>query len=170
MDVNKHLSDEQFAELLATRSASLPLHIDRCPACYDKYRLAERMIRGVAAHVRERAADDEYFWTRQRAKILQRAAVRRTPFTGRLAWAGLAAVVVIAMALLTGGPSPLPASPALQEAFDPDHDLLMRVEYATDNPGPRALEPAALLAVEINDGIQKNSRNTNPSTEKANEN
>lgn len=95
------------------------------------------------------------FWEQQRAAILSRVSANQNAvaFNSRLAWVAAAAVLAIAACLLTLYPRV--AAPT-QAQTDPDRDLLIEVEYAVEGEGPQALEPAALLAGEI-DRYQQNS-------------
>jgi hypothetical protein len=46
-----------------------------------------------------------------------------------------------------------PVVPPQAAPVDPDHELLLAVERAVRNDGPAALDPAALLAEEMVQGI-----------------
>jgi hypothetical protein len=117
-----------------------------------------RPLPAFARHASERP--DEY-WEKQQRVIWSRIAasqVYRRRVSLRLVWAGIAAVVALAMILLFSGPSPKPAT-QVQNQIDSDHELLVAVERAVQIEGPEALEPAALLAREISGSDQNHSAN-----------
>ena len=93
----------------------------------DAHRLAER---------------DEFFWSRQRARILASSRMhrpRRNPL--RIAFAG--AVILLVAVLLTAPAGP-PAPPALRPAaaaVDADQQLLIAVERALAAGTPQSLAP-----------------------------
>jgi hypothetical protein len=102
--------------------------------------------------VRSRADRPTEFWEQQRAAILSRVSANQNSFgfSSRLAWATVAAVLAVAACLLTLNPRvPSPAHTQAQAQTDSDRDLLIEVEYAVEGEGPQALEPAAVLAGEI---------------------
>jgi hypothetical protein len=92
------------------------------------------------------------FWEQQRAAIVARLAAKNPPPLAipRKAWALALSVLGIALLLLASGPRVTESrgTPS-QTVTDPDRELLMEVEYAVESEGPQALEPAALLAQEI---------------------
>ena len=106
---------------------------------------ADRHLTAFAEAVRAEAERPEGFWRAQRSAIAGRIQDSQRRASLRLAWAGSLALVVIAASLLTQAPAPV-ASAAQN---DPDHDLLVGVERAVRRPVPQALEPARLLAQEI---------------------
>jgi hypothetical protein len=93
------------------------------------------------------------FWEQQRAAIVSRLAAKASQpalaISGK-AWVLAFGVLAIAFLLLVSGPRVTQSrgTPS-QTAADPDRELLMEVEYAVESEGPEALEPAALLAQEI---------------------
>lgn len=101
---------------------------------------------------------DEY-WEKQHSAIWDRifsAQLHATPASPRLAWTGIAAVVALAMTLLFVGSASEPAK-QVENQNGYDHELLLAVERAVQIDGPEALEPAALLAQEINGNNQTHS-------------
>jgi hypothetical protein len=109
------------------------------------------------------------FWRHQQAAIRSRIPMRSGGAFGASmqAWAALAAVVIVGISLLTVGQAPAPAPAAAQ--VDVDHELLLAVERDVRSEVPTALQPATLLAQEINDGMQSHAVNSHSSKEKAHE-
>jgi len=115
-----------------------------------------RHLPGLTRQASERP--DEY-WEKQHSAIWDRifsAQLHATPASPRLAWAGIAAVLALAMTLLFVGSASEPAK-QVQNQNGSDHELLLAVERAVQIDGPEALEPAALLAQEINGNNQTHS-------------
>ena len=106
---------------------------------------ADAEIAVFAEAVRGEAERPPSFWLAQRVAIAGRIQGSERKASLRLAWAASLALVVIATSLLAQ--APLPA--ASVAAYDPDHELLVGVERAVRRPVPQALEPARLLAQEI---------------------
>lgn len=106
---------------------------------------ADADMAAFAEAVRAEAERPPSFWLAQRAAIAGRIQGSERKASLRLAWAASLALIVTATSLLTQ--APLPA--ASVAAYDPDHDLLVGVERAVRRPVPQALEPARLLAQEI---------------------
>jgi hypothetical protein len=98
-------------------------------------------------------AHPDEFWERQQAEIRKRITTMPEPSSGRAltAWAGALAMVLLAILLMHGNPAPRPS----EAQSDPDQDLLVAVEQTMQSGLPHALEPAAMLADEIN-GNQSN--------------
>src|SRR5262249_34725485 len=102
---------------------------------------------------REATAKEEHFWSRQRAAIWSRIAERekhQRRLFRFLALAATAAIVAIGTFLTSHRTVPLPPPQTGHEQVDPDQERLVAVEDAVENGGRAALEPAALLAEEIN--------------------
>ena len=102
-------------------------------------------IKAFAESLRATAARPEGFWKLQRVSLQERIRGEQRRASLRLAWAGSVALVGVAVVLLAQSPAPASAL----AASDPDHDLLVGVEQAVRRPVPKALEPARLLAQEI---------------------
>ncbi|MGH9531016.1 MAG: hypothetical protein ACRD2Q_01400 [Terriglobales bacterium] len=102
-------------------------------------------IAALAESLRAAGERPEGFWHMQRSAIQERiqGTERRTSL--RMAWAGSMALITVAVSLLAQAPAPASA----MAVSDPDHDLLVGVERAVRRPVPQALEPAQLLAQEI---------------------
>ncbi|HSA91870.1 MAG TPA: hypothetical protein VLE48_02585 [Terriglobales bacterium] len=121
---------------------------------FQDERLATALA-AFAASVRAEGERPAAYWARQRARIGERITQQGRAASLRLAWAGALAVVMLATLLLTQSQPPLP-----QTAYDPDHDLLLGVENATRRRVPKALDPAVLLAQEMEQSAQ--SQNAKP--------
>lgn len=93
------------------------------------------------------------FWERQQLEIRRRIAAVPERSSTRIvtAWAGAFAVVLLATFLLNSGSAPRPS----RAQSDPDQELLVAVEKMVDSGVPQALEPAAMLADEINRSSQQ---------------
>lgn len=94
----------------------------------------------------------ESFWAVQRAAILEGAARHpgAKPWKPLLAWGTLAIVMAAVGSVWLHKPAP-ESAPDFAAGFD--QDLLLDVQRLTSSPTPLALEPALILAGEINAGI-----------------
>ncbi len=100
------------------------------------------------------------FWQRQQAAIQTKIASgsEGSLFSVRaLAQACALALLLVALALLKTGPSPVTVPAQTQFSPDPDQELLVAIEQAVQSDGPASLEPAALLAEQIANPVQKSS-------------
>lgn len=114
-------------------------------------------IAALAESLREAGERPDSFWRMQRTAIQERIQGSEQRASLRIAWAGSVALVSVAIGLLTQ--TPAPASAAAN--YDPDHDLLVGVEQAVRRPVPQALEPAQLLAQELERSVEA-AEKTNP--------
>lgn len=95
----------------------------------------------------------ESFWAAQCRAVLDRVGPRRTCSRKfALAWVVAAALVVIVAGVLLRQPQSLPA-PDFAAGYD--QDLLIDVEQMIDFEEPLALDPAMLIAEEIEAGTIK---------------
>ena len=96
------------------------------------------------------------FWRRQQVEIGQRIRAKEGLQPNLVpAFAGALAVILLALVLLHSTPrAPIQA----ETKPDQDQELLIRVERAVGSDTPAALEPAALLAEEINNSMQASHR------------
>lgn len=123
--------------------------------------------RGSAA---ERAERPDWFWSRQHARVMSEINARQTLSVPKLAWAGIAATIAVAASLMLPGPTQKQVQPQLQAEARPqvqisDHDLMLAVERTLNAGTPSSLEPASLLAEEMNQALvtQTGSRKTKES-------
>jgi hypothetical protein len=115
-----------------------------------------RHLPGLARQATERP--DEY-WEKQQSAVwnsISAFQLHGSRIAPRIAWEGIAAVVALAMMLLFAGSASEPAK-RVENQNGSDHELLLAVERAVQIDGPEALEPAALLAQEINGNSQTHS-------------
>ena len=134
MQLTRHLSNEELGEVIF---ASDQRHLQRTLDALQEW------SRAATEH-------PDAFWERQQADIKKRidAVQQRSSMRTATAWASAFAVVLLATFLLRSSPAPRPSS----AQSDPDQELLVAVEQSVQTGIPRALEPAALLADEINNG------------------
>jgi hypothetical protein len=136
MEIIRHLSNEELAELaIESDQQSLRQTLEALPG----------WARAATEH-------NDDFWQKQRISVWSRVSAvedrtgRRSPI---LAWA-LAATLIAVSGWLLERPVVVPS----HEAYvDPDHELLLEVERVVRIDGPLALEPAALLAQEMVQGL-----------------
>ncbi len=106
----------------------------------------------------ERAERPDWFFARQYARVMSEINARQTTSIPRLAWAGIAATIALAVSLMLPAPSRKQVQPQLQTEAQPqvqisDHDLMLAVERTLDAGTPSSLEPASLLAEEMNQAL-----------------
>jgi len=145
MEIKAHLTDAEMSDALFQPGPALVVHLEQCDACWREVEALRKALRQPA--LADRPAE---FWDRQRRSIHGRidAPQKLRPLRSRWVLALSTAVVAVACFLLRSAPSPPP--PAAQA--DPDHELLMEVEYLVGSDVPQSLEPASLLAAEISQG------------------
>jgi hypothetical protein len=150
MQLTRHLSNEELGEMIF---ASDQRHLQRTLDALPEW------SRAATEH-------PDAFWERQQADIKKRidALQQRSSMRTATAWASAFAVVLLATFLLRSSPAPRPSS----AQSDPDQELLVAVEQSVQRGIPLALEPAALLADEINSGSRPIS--TSHRTYKENQN
>jgi len=122
----------------------------------------QKFFAGAAQSLRTAAERPEWFWHRQRGGVHERIAASQRSWPALTAvWAGAAALLVLAFALLRGTPAPQPVQ--AQAQTDSDQQLLVGVEQVMQSEVPEALAPSALLASEISAGAntQYHSRQVN---------
>jgi hypothetical protein len=137
MEIVGHMSDEQRREML--------LESDQ--------QALQPVLDGLPKAAREAAERDELLWDRQREAIWSRIRQhekQQRRLAGVLTLATTAAMLMVSTYLVSRRAAPPAPAHARQQTVDPDQELLMAVEDAVRNGGPAALEPAALLAEEIN--------------------
>ena len=147
MQLTRHLSNEELSEMI-----------------FDSdQRHLRRTLDALPEWARTAADRPNAFWERQQAEIRKRIAVapQRSSMQTVTAWPGAFAVVLLAILLLSDSPAPRPS----RAQTDPDQELLVAVEHTVQSGVPQALEPAAMLAEEIN-----SSQPISPSHPKENRN
>ncbi len=106
----------------------------------------------------ERAERPDWFFARQHARVLSEINSRRSAGVPKLAWAGFAATIAVAATLMLPGSSQKQVQPQLrtearQDLQISDHDLMLAVERTLNAGTPSSLEPASLLAEEMNQAL-----------------
>ena len=129
--------------------AGAPSEPCECFSCQAEQARASQTFADFAAWSRAAAERPDDFWRRQREVIAARIGKRDHPITTafpKLAWGVTAAIGVVALILLM---RPAPPTAVVQTPTFSDHDLLVSVERTINSDVPASLEPAALLAVEM---------------------
>ena len=155
MEIRAHLTDDELTEAVSNPGRGLAAHLDVCDSCRME---VGRLRRALDAGSPE-AVPSEDFWQRQRAAIQQRIEVvqeTRRQRAPRLAWAALAATILLGTLWMNDSEKPV----AHQSVQIDDQELMIAVDHAMQSEVPEALEPASLLAQEIDQssGTQSNSR------------
>ncbi len=157
MEIRAHLTNEELTEAVRNPGRGLVAHLDVCDSCRKEVgRLRRALDTGLVE-----AAPSEHFWRQQRAAIQERIEVvreARRQRTPRLAWAALAATVLLGTLWMND--SEKPVMQQHQQVQVDDQELMIAVDHAMQSDVPEALEPASLLAQEIGqaDGTQSNAR------------
>jgi hypothetical protein len=112
----------------------------------------QRTLDGLPECARAATERPDVFWDEQQERIRKRIAAvsMRTSKRTVIARAGAFGVILLATLLLYNHPERRPS----RVQNDPDQELLVAVEQTVQNGIPRALEPAAMLADEIDNGSQ----------------
>jgi len=149
-----HLSDEQMtAMLLGSPDGNAAAHLAECEACWKERQELGQAVDSYGRAMRAAADRLDPILDRQARAIGQRVASENRRGSLRLAWAGSLALLAMAATLVMSAPAP-----QAMDSFDPDHDLLVGVERAVGRDVPRALEPATLLAHEIQQSVNSASQ------------
>jgi anti-sigma factor RsiW len=145
-----HLDDEQTAAALAGADGDDAAgHLAECAACREEIEKLGRNLLALRQETLEACDKPEAFWTHQRLAAVEPA--RRQLPSPRFAWvAGLALLAGLGGLYLIRPP----ATVSVSSAADPDHELLQDVERAIRRDLPKALEPAALIAVDLDRAAQ----------------
>ncbi len=166
MEIRAHLTDEELTEAVSNPGRGLVAHLDVCDSC----RMEVGRLRRVLDAGPPGAAPAEDFWQRQRAAIHERIEAAREvhrPRTPRLAWAALAATVLLGTLWMND--SERPTIPQQQVQVD-DQELMIAVDHAMQSDVPEALAPASLLAEEIGQSNATRSNSQVHSREAVDEN
>jgi predicted anti-sigma-YlaC factor YlaD len=143
-----HLSDEQWAAAVLDESGeAVANHLRECAACREEVSSFTDAIGGARARIRKAAEQPESFWREQREGITTRLADRvfHQPWM-RFVWVtATVTLVLLATTLLSRHAAP----PLPKTQADPDDALMLSVQKSIRSDLPQALEPAALLAQEV---------------------
>lgn len=145
MNNENHLTDDELAGMVAgepSRRASE--HMASCESCRDEESRMRYELKGFGEEYARQGERPEVFWAKQRAAVRSRIE-RRRKVMWRLSWSAAAAATIMFGYLHFRSPAPRPA-PVEQDA---DQALLLDVERSLRRPVPTALEPAMILAAEI---------------------
>jgi hypothetical protein len=167
MEIGRHLSDEQLANLLGG-AEDRAQNLEDCKQCQEDFYPLQRNLGAMPEAVRSATDLPHVFWQRQRAAIQSRIAVEeasRRSWAG-LVWATAGSLVLLAGLLLNGAKT----APKPQAQADPDHELLLAVERAVESDVPESLAPAALLAEDIRSAVENSPASSSSHKEKSNEN
>jgi hypothetical protein len=97
----------------------------------------------------------EWFWARQRVRITSKATEQHQGRAPKLAWAGIAAMIALAIAMFAPAPETKPVQPIPSvKAEISDHDLMLALERSMNAGVPSSLAPAGILAQEMNQAIE----------------
>ena len=165
MEIRAHLTDDELTEAVWNPGRGLVAHLDVCDSCRTE---VGRLRRALGAGLLE-AAPAEDFWQRQRAAIQERIEVvreARTQRTPRLAWAALAATILLGTLWMNDSEKPVTS----QQVQIDDQELMIAVDHTMQSDVPEALEPASLLAQEIGQSGTKHSNSKDHSKEAVDEN
>jgi hypothetical protein len=132
MQLTRHLSNEELSEMIFE----------------SDQRYLRQTLDALPGWARAASDHPNAFWERQQAEIRKRiaGAPQRSSLQTVTAWASAFAMVLLAILLLSNSPAPRPSV----AQNDPDQELLVAVEETVQSGVPQALEPAAMLAEEIN--------------------
>jgi anti-sigma factor RsiW len=151
----KHVDEQQWNAWLDERQDDDSLvnsHLRSCEACRAEGKRLRTMVVEFSEAANSEAAQDESFWTRQRAQVLQRVdQCNHSSWSLRWRWAVPVPIavlsVVIALVLIS---KPTPKAIPTQSNDASDEALLLQVQYDTYRQVPSALAPAGLLVQERN--------------------
>jgi hypothetical protein len=152
-----HLKDAEFTRAILDDDASARQHLAECTTCRAEHEAFAHTLASLSEWSAAAAQRDDVFWARQQARIAALIAMQPAvciPIP-RIAWAVAAALIIMAAVLL----SPTAHPPQVARA-DPDHELLLAIERSLDRDLTPALEPAAVLAEEMNQALHPADRKT----------
>ena len=132
MEIMRRLSQDELSDLtMQSDQRSLGPALEKLPE-----------------NARSMTEQPEEFWERQRIAIWGRISAAERKSVAR--WPVLAAATgTLILAFLLAFSGHRPPAPTPQAKVDPDHELLLNVEQTMQSDGPEALQPAALLAEEM---------------------
>ncbi len=146
--MNRHLTDEQLAEVIQDRSPEdAPYHLDQCAACNVETETLLRAVGGLRKWVVSRIDRRDSFWEQQRRDIRTRLEEKSPAGVKGARWVWICStcmVLLIAMFAIRRAPETAPVA-----SMDPDHELLIEVQRLLRRDLPAALEPAAFLTQDL---------------------
>lgn len=118
----------------------------------------QRALDGWRASLTDKTKRPDWFWNRQHARVMSEIDENRRISVPRLAWAGLAVTIAVAVSLLMPvQPAQQPRLPNPRVQAQPqisDHDLMVALERSLNAGVPSSLEPATLLSDEMNQALE----------------
>lgn len=143
--MDRHLNEAELNEAFAGNlPPDVAEHLNVCAICRSSRDEMDYLLRDLSAEASELADKPDEFWLAQRRQIRNRIPQPRGLFAPRLAWAGIAATVALAIALLMSpGPSPKPTAPVM--TAENDQELLVDVEQTLNSNLAPPLEPTGAL-------------------------
>ena len=145
--MNGHLSGEQISACVLDMDEEAAHHLRDCSACRTQAEELRETLAGFRTAVHSAAEREEWFWTRQRAYIRERALTEG--HGRRWAWTPLTtlALLLLAVIMLTRAPH----TPQAINTDVADNQLLNEVDNDVQREFPSALAPAILINDERND-------------------
>lgn len=143
--MDRHLNEVELNEALAGDSSpEIAEHLSTCAVCRSSRDEMEYLFNRLSDEADELAEKPTAFWLAQRHKIQNRVPQRRTFFAPRFAWVGIAATVLLGIALLLRPGTPEKQQP-VQLTAENDQQLLVDVEQTLDSKLAPPLEPTDVL-------------------------
>ena len=144
-----HLNeDQQITALIGAPGSEIERHLDTCAECSRALEELRQEFSDVRQELTAFAGRDEFFWRRQQLEIQRRAQSNHQPPV-LLRWVAAVAVLATAAAMLVGSGQQRSVPPAQIVQTDTDYQLLVAVEQDLARPVPLALEPANVLASDL---------------------
>jgi hypothetical protein len=164
--VDRHLNEVELNEALAGNSPPEVIeHLSACAICRATRDDMEYLFHSLSTEADALADKPEAFWLAQRQRIHNRAPQPRNFLTPRFAFAGIAATVLLGLALLLRpGTSVKPQPP--QITAENDQQLLVDVEQTLDSKLAPPLEPTGALV----EAMMERTSNHSQSVTKENRN
>lgn len=124
----------------------------------------EKQDEGWAREFRDachaRAERPPAFWAAQRARIQEQVRGEKRSVSLRFALASTVALLLLAAAMLTGGPSVVKAPPTqtAQTHTISDQQLLADIDETLADPTPDALAPMELISQDMDQSLQAQNK------------
>ena len=143
--MDRHLSEVELNEVLAGNlPPEIVEHLNACVICRSSRDEMEYLFRSLSAEAAARADKPEAFWLKQRQQLHGRLPQPRNLLTPRFAWAGIAATILLGLALLLRTGTGVKPEPPLITAEN-DQQLLVDVEQTLDSKLAPPLQPTGAL-------------------------
>lgn len=143
--MDRHLNDIELNEALAGNvPPEIASHLAACTICRSSRDEMEYLLQGVSSEAEALANKPEGFWQVQRQQIQAQVFQKRSFFAPRYAWAAIAAVLIVGLALLFRPAAPVKPQP-VQITAENDQQLMLDVEQTLNSDVAPPLEPAQAL-------------------------